>query len=772
VGRAGRDDAAAGGLTVVIRASFGRTGPGCAALAARSIALVAALAAAVRAGPTVDPSSLVHDPAAAVRWTGPSTLVIGPGGAAGFAEEIDAVTGRRRTLGREEALALGTRGLEAGPMRSRGGGAETAIGFRNATAGDVELVWVDGSGARRSYGRIPPGESRRQHTFAGHAWVVEADGGPLGWVRGEPAEIEVTVAPLPAGTGRDDADGGEGDRDRREPARPRHRLPPAAAAFAGPYHWSPDGRFVVAWEVVPAQDHPVHLVESSPADRIEPRLRTIQYLKPGDRIEERWPRLFTAEGREIPIDRSLMENPWSIGRLDWSRDSSGFSFLFNERGHRRLRLLGVNAATGAVRPIIEEVSETFVDYASKTWLHRLPDGTILWMSERTGWNHLYRVDPEGGKPPQPVTSGAWMVRRVEAVDAAERTVTVVAMGIDPGQDPYHEHVLRVGIDTGEVVRLTVGDGTHSLEWSPDRRHYVDTFSRVDSPPVHELRRASDGGLVCELGRADASALVASGWTMPERFAAPGRDGRTPIHGVIWRPHGTAGDPSPRPIVEDIYAGPHGFHVPKAFSATHRQRALADAGFVVVAIDGMGTNWRGKAFHDVCWKNLRDAGFPDRVAWLRQAAASRPWMDLARVGIVGGSAGGQNAARALIDHADVYSVAVADCGCHDNRMDKIWWNELWMGWPVDGAYERSSNVADAHRVRGKLMLIVGELDENVDPASTLQFSAALVRAGIDHDLVVIPGTGHGAAETPYGSRKRLDFLREHLLGGAAVTRASP
>jgi dipeptidyl aminopeptidase/acylaminoacyl peptidase len=179
---------------------------------------------------------------------------------------------------------------------------------------------------------------------------------------------------------------------------------------------------------------------------------------------------------------------------------------------------------------------------------------------------------------------------------------------------------------------------------------------------------------------------------------------------------------------------------------------------------MGTNWRGKKFHDVAWKNLRDSGLPDHIAWLRAAAATRPWMDLSRVGIYGGSAGGQSALRALLDHPDFYTVGVADCGCHDNRMDKIWWNELWMGWPVDESYAGNSNVADAAKLTGKCMLIVGELDDNVDPASTLQVSAALVRAGKDHELVLIPGVGHGAAESPYGSMKRLGFLRRHLLDG--------
>ena len=540
-------------------------------------------------------------------------------------------------------------------------------------------------------------------------------------------------------------------------------LPAAAAALAGPHAWSPDRSCVVAWEVSSGQEHPVHTVESAPADRIEPKLRTRQYLKPGDRIERRWPRLFRADGTEVPIDRASFAEPWSNDDLRWSADSRRFSFLHNARGHQLLRLVSVDADTGAVRTVVEERSPTFVDYAHKSWMHWLGEDELLWMSERDGWNHLYLVDVPSGSIRRAVTSGAWVVRSVERVDASRRELVLRVMGIDPAQDPYHEHFIRVGIDGGDPVRLTEGDGTHELLWSPGGEWYVDTWSRVDLAPVHELRRAADGALLEELGRADASSLVAEGWTWPERVVAKGRDGATDVWGVLWRPRGTAADPSPRPVVECIYAGPQDFHVPKSFAPWHGQRAVADAGFVVAMVDGMGTNWRGKRFHDVCWKDLRDSGLPDHVAWLRAAAAARPWMDMSRVGIYGGSAGGQSALRAMLDFPDVYRVGVADCGCHDNRMDKIWWNELWMGWPVDESYARSSNVTDAARLQGRLMLVVGELDDNVDPSSTLQVSAALVRAGKDHELVVIPGAGHGAAETAYGSMKRLGFLRRHLLG---------
>jgi dipeptidyl aminopeptidase/acylaminoacyl peptidase len=280
--------------------------------------------------------------------------------------------------------------------------------------------------------------------------------------------------------------------------------------------------------------------------------------------------------------------------------------------------------------------------------------------------------------------------------------------------------------------------------------------------VTELRRASDGSLVCELERADVSALLATGWRPPERFAAPGRDGATPIHGLLIRP--STFDPARRyPVLEDIYAGPQDFHVPKTFGLQLRQRSLAELGFIVVMIDGMGTNWRAKAFHDVCWKNLADAGFPDRIAWMKAAAARHPEMDLSRVGIYGGSAGGQNALGALLLHGDFYKAAAADCGCHDNRMDKIWWNELWMSWPVGPHYEAQSNATLAKNLQGKLLLTVGELDDNVDPASTMQVVSALVKADKDFDLLVIPGARHGAGESPYGQRRRQDFFVRHLLG---------
>ena len=303
--------------------------------------------------------------------------------------------------------------------------------------------------------------------------------------------------------------------------------------------------------------------------------------------------------------------------------------------------------------------------------------------------------------------------------------------------------------------LTEGDGTHSAQFSPDHRFFIDTWSRVDLPPVNELRRSDDGKLVCKLEEADASELFATGWQPPERFVAKGRDGVTDIYGVIFRP--TNFDPNKKyPVIENIYAGPQDSFVPKSFRASYEQEELAELGFIVVQIDGMGTSNRSKKFHDVCWKNLGDAGFPDRILWMKAAAAKYPYMDLTRVGIYGTSAGGQNALRGLLAHGDFYKAAAADCGCHDNRMDKIWWNEQWMGWPVGPHYDEQSNVTQAHKLQGKLLLMVGEMDKNVDPASTMQVVNALIKADKDFELIVFPGAGHGVPPEKDFFSKLLDF----------------
>ena len=250
--------------------------------------------------------------------------------------------------------------------------------------------------------------------------------------------------------------------------------------------------------------------------------------------------------------------------------------------------------------------------------------------------------------------------------------------------------------------------------------------------------------------------------------------RPTFYGIIIRP--TSFDAAKKyPVIESIYAGPHGSFVPKTFSEYYGMQALAELGFIVVQIDGMGTANRSKAFHDVAAKNLKDAGFPDRILWHQAVAKKYPFYDISRVGIYGGSAGGQNALGGMLFHAEFYKAAVAFAGCHDNRMDKIWWNEQWMGWPIGPEYAESSNVTHASNLRGKLLLVVGELDTNVDPSSTMQVVNALIKANKTFDLLVMPGEDHPAGRrgpsAPYRRSQAVGLLRRQpaRLADAGVER---
>jgi len=540
--------------------------------------------------------------------------------------------------------------------------------------------------------------------------------------------------------------------------------------------WSPDSKALAAYRVRPGYRRFVHYVESSPEDQLQPRHWTLQYAKPGDALDLEQPVIFHVEpARQLRVADDLFPNPYTLSRAVWRKDGRAVTFEYNQRGHQAYRVIEVDAATGRARAVISEEPKTFFYYnqasssrgAGKKFRYDLDDGReVIWMSERDGWNHLYLYDGVTGALKQQITKGDWAVRGVEKVDEEKRQIWFSANGMYQGKDPYFLHSYRIGFDGSGLTTLTQVDADHDVKFSADMKYFVDTYSRVDQPTVSELRRTSDGSIVAELERGDITELVKAGWKPPEVFTAKGRDGRTDIWGVIVRP--TTFDPSAKyAVIESIYAGPQGSFVPKTFSAYSPMQAQAELGFIVVQIDGMGTSNRSKAFHDVAWQNLGDAGFPDRILWHKAVAAKYPSYDITRVGIYGGSAGGQNALGGLLFHPEFYKVGVSYAGCHDNRMDKIWWNEQWMGWPIGRQYSASSNVDQAWRLEGRVLLVVGELDTNVDPSSTMQVVKALVRANKTFDLLVVPGAGHSAGRSDeygvYGERKRFDFFVQQLLG---------
>lgn len=535
--------------------------------------------------------------------------------------------------------------------------------------------------------------------------------------------------------------------------------------------WSPDSRYVAANKIRPvAEKRYVYYVESSPADQLQPKLHKQEYAKPGDDLMQKTPCIFEVEtGRAVIPSTELFTNQYDLSGPTWNEDSRAVRFEFNARGHQVYRLLELSAETGKVRTLAEETSDKYVNYP-RLWNRFLKDGKrFIWSSERDGWQHLYLYDRATGRPINQITKGPWYVRQVIRVDEENEVIYFTANGVHAaadgaasGEDPYFIHYYRIRFDGSDMTDLTPAAGHHRAVFSNDYAYLIDTWSTVTEAPQTVLRSAGDGSIVRELQKADISRLVDAGWQAPEVFVAPGRDGKTNMWGVIARP--TNFDPTKKyPIVEYIYQGPGDQYVPKSFQAfNYYMTPLAELGFIVVMVDGMGTSFRSREFENICCRNIKDAGIPDHIAWIKAAAEKYPYMDIDRVGIYGCSAGGQESLTATLFYPEFYKCCYSACGCHDNRMDKIWWNELWLGYPIGEQYKEGSNVENAHLLQRPLMLVVGELDDNVDPASTMQVANALIKANKEFELVVIPGAHHTVGEA-YGEHKRYDFFVRHLLG---------
>ena len=527
--------------------------------------------------------------------------------------------------------------------------------------------------------------------------------------------------------------------------------------------WSPDSKYIVGYHINPVKDSAVYYVLSSVGGTTRGQLRQRPYKQPGDPFTTYEMYLFRlADRQKVKVNTPLVDF-FGAPELHWRyNDSRYFTFERVERGHQRFRVIEVDAQTAATRTVIDETTPTFI-YESRL-VTDYPKGSneMLMTSEKDGWRHIYRMDLLTGRQITQVTHGEWIVRNIDSVDVKKKEIWFSASGMNPGEDPYYIHYYRIGFDGQHLFSLTPVRANHIVTFSPDRKYYLDAYSEINVPTVTELHRTEDGKKVMELERADASLYLASGLRLPEPFHAKGRDGVTDIWGIIVRPADFDSTKS-YPVVENIYAGPQDAFVPKDFTGRYGEmQSIAQMGFIVVQIDGMGTANRSKAFHDVCWKNLADAGFPDRILWIKALAAKYPYVDTSRVGLYGTSAGGQNSLGGLLFHGDFYKAAVSSCGCHDNRIDKQWWNEQWMGYPVGKHYDEQSNVTNAWRLRGDLLLMVGEADNNVPPESTYRVADALIKAGKTFEFLPLPGSDHTDGG-PYGRIKRRDFFVKHLLG---------
>ncbi|WP_407353750.1 DPP IV N-terminal domain-containing protein [Luteimonas sp. R10] len=543
------------------------------------------------------------------------------------------------------------------------------------------------------------------------------------------------------------------------------QVPPAADDASPVVYFSPDSRRILTYRLHYADVPELHLVQARGGDR--PDLRSYRYAMPGGPVAEaEWVILDLADGARVDVRHPPTPiRPNSDLQVQWSDDGRRIFFLEEEAGFARAWIRAIDADTGTVLTLLEERTDTVLD--RQPILRVFGDRSeLIWSSERDGWRHLYLVDARTGGIKRQLTRGEWSVQArhgVLHVDPEQRWVYFMAHGRETGRDPYYRHLYRVRLDGTGLTLLTPENADHSVDFSADGAVFVDTYSRVDSPPVSVLRMAS-GQQVAELQRADIRRLLATGWRAPQPFSVKARDGSTDLFGVMFLP--SHFDPDRRyPVIDSIYPGPQNTRVPKSFTLDHAQ-ALAELGFIVVQIDGMGTPKRSRAFREVSYRNLGDAGgLDDHVAGLRQLAQSRPWMDLSRVGIYGHSGGGFASARAILAHPDFYKVAVSSSGNHDQRIYHAGWGERYQGYPQGDNYAGLDNASLAGELKGKLLLVHGDADDNVHPAHTLALAQALIEAGKDFDLLILPGQAHAfeGRANDYFIRRRWDYFVRHLLG---------
>lgn len=539
-------------------------------------------------------------------------------------------------------------------------------------------------------------------------------------------------------------------------------LPPAVV-------WSPDSTRVLTHQLDRRKMRETHLIDVLPEDGGVPTLMTQRYAFPGDEhLPEQQYVVLEVDGAAVRAqgERQLVGvlSPITLQHAWWAEDGSVY-FIDRPRDQRSLTLKRLDPATGEVGEVLTETGETRVEpnqYGQEVGVTRSVGDDLLWYSQRDGFGHLYRYDLRSGELLNQVTAGEWGVRRILHVDGG--VVYFLAGGL-VADSPYRLTVCRVNLDGTGFARITGDELHHDVAVPPNGRYFVDTASTTSQAPVSTVRSWT-GEVLVELEKADASALPATGWQPPEPFRAIAADGVTEIFGQLHKPHDF--DPAASyPVLDSPYPGPHinrlapGFD-PGIFGAD--AEALAALGFVVVVVDGRGTPGRSKQFHDASYGNLQSAGIADHVAAIRQVAQTRPWMDLDRVGVYGMSGGAFATVRAMGEFPDFFRAGVAESGNLDNRVYLQQWGETYAGPPGEQDYADVSLLALADRIEGRLLLVHGGLDDNVQPHHTLRMADRLIAADKDFDLLIVPRGEHTfLGYEHHVVRRRWNHLLQHVAG---------
>ncbi len=544
--------------------------------------------------------------------------------------------------------------------------------------------------------------------------------------------------------------------------------------------WSPDSKKIATFQQDQREVGEMYLVETKVG---HPVLQAWKYPLPGDKVVTMIERVVIhLDGPrtvrlKMPPDEhrstftdDIKSRSGGMEDVQWSPDGSRIAFVSTSRDHKHEVVRLADPETGEVRDVFEEKVATYYESGNDNanWRFLAASNELLWVSERDNWMHLYLYDLETGRLKNQITTGEGNVDQVLRVDEKTRTIVFLGVGREDGRDPYFRHLYSIGFDGRGLRLLTPEDADHQVSLSPSGRFFIDSYSKPDIPPVSVLRNA-EGRLLLTLEKADISALLATGWKPPTPFSVKARDGVTDLYGLMFRP--TNFDPSKKyPIINNIYPGPQSGSVrSRSFSpASGDAQSLAELGFIVVQLDGMGTPGRSKAFHDAYYGNMGDNTLPDQVAGMKELAGRYPWIDIERAGIYGHSGGGYAACDAMFRHPDFFKVGVSQAGNHDNRSYEDDWGEKWQGLLVsnsDGTsnYDSQANQNFAKNLKGKLLLAHGTMDSNVPPYNTLLVVNELIKANKDFDLILFPNRGHGFGSEPYMVRRRWDYFVRHLLG---------
>lgn len=577
--------------------------------------------------------------------------------------------------------------------------------------------------------------------------------------------------------------------------------------LAPPIGWSPDSRFFVTHRLDQSEVGQLHLIDSTFESATgRPKLHSYRYALPAESARP-YSTLFvvdTVAGKATPLEipplQSVVLPPVPQLGYWWSSDSKRILAIRWTKGRSRIELFEADPFTGRARVVMEEEGPAWLrpthNYQASANIRFLAaSGEIVWCSERSGWSHLYLHDAASGSMTAAITSGEWLVDAILHIDERRRRIYFSGRGRESGRDPYERYVYSANLDGSALRLLTPEPGDHLVHtpapptayalggdeavlvargFAPTGECFVESYSRVDLPPVTRVRSCENGTILAELACADVSALEKAGWQPPRRVQLKGRDGATDIYGTLWAPSSLEGTSAARPLIDIVYPGPHANLAPCAFTSPRTRtyfwpEALAALGFAVVMIDGMGTPYRARDFVNFAYRNLGDAGLPDHAAAFAQLQARFSWIDTDRIGVIGASAGGYASARALLQFPEIFKVAISACGSHDIRLIHAAWAEILEGTSqldADAAerrFEDVSNYGLADRLQGKLMIAHGDLDENVHPSVSIRLADALIKANKDFDFLPMPGRGHNFVNDRYFVRRAFDYLYRHLAG---------